>query len=64
MSKTAEHRPAVRKRRFKHDTVTAVDLFSGFGGLTRGLGIKIDGYGNAVSPPVGKWLTERLVAVL
>ncbi|WP_116996329.1 DNA cytosine methyltransferase [Desertimonas flava] len=35
--KTAEHRPAVRRRRFRHDELTAVDLFSGFGGLTRGI---------------------------
>ncbi|MGN6609969.1 MAG: DNA cytosine methyltransferase [Jatrophihabitans sp.] len=33
----AEHRPAVRKRRFKHDDLIAGDLFSGFGGLTRGI---------------------------
>lgn len=36
-AKTAEHRPAKRKRNFKHDDVTAVDMFSGFGGLTRGM---------------------------
>lgn len=35
--KTAQHRPAVRRRRFKHDTLVAVDLFSGFGGLTQGI---------------------------
>jgi len=34
-AKTAEHRPATRKRRFRHDELTAVDLFSGFGGLTK-----------------------------
>lgn len=34
---TAEHRPAVRPRRFKHDDLIAVDLFSGFGGLTQGI---------------------------
>lgn len=34
---TAEHRPAVRRRRFAHDDLVAVDLFSGFGGLTRGI---------------------------
>jgi DNA (cytosine-5)-methyltransferase 1 len=33
-SRTATHRPAVRKRRFRHDELVAVDLFSGFGGLT------------------------------
>ncbi len=33
---TAEHRPAARRRRFSHDDLIAVDLFSGFGGLTRG----------------------------
>ncbi|CAN3132272.1 DNA cytosine methyltransferase [Mycobacterium sp. smrl_JER01] len=36
-SATAEHRPAVRPRRFKHDDLVAVDLFSGFGGLTQGI---------------------------
>ncbi|SUA31596.1 Uncharacterised protein [Mycolicibacterium fortuitum] len=35
--KTAQHRPATRRRRFKHDTLVAVDLFSGFGGMTRGI---------------------------
>ncbi len=34
---TAEHRPAVRRRRFAHDDLIAVDLFSGFGGLTQGI---------------------------
>lgn len=34
---TAEHRPAVRRRRFAHDDLVAVDLFSGFGGLTQGI---------------------------
>lgn len=34
---TAEHRPVVRRRRFAHDDLVAVDLFSGFGGLTRGI---------------------------
>lgn len=33
---TAEHRPALRKRKFRHDELTAVDLFSGFGGFTNG----------------------------
>lgn len=36
-SKTAEHRPAKRRRRFQHDEFVAGDLFSGFGGLTRGM---------------------------
>lgn len=35
--KTAEHRPATRRRRFTHDDLTAVDLFSGFGGFTAGI---------------------------
>lgn len=30
----AEHRPAARRRRFAHDDLSSVDLFSGFGGLT------------------------------
>ncbi|WP_328344928.1 DNA cytosine methyltransferase [Micromonospora sp. NBC_00421] len=35
--RVAEHRPATRRRRFAHDDLVAVDLFSGFGGLTRGI---------------------------
>lgn len=35
--RTATHRPAVRRRRFRHDDLVAVDLFSGFGGLTDGI---------------------------
>ena len=34
---TAEHRPATRRRRYRHDDLIAVDLFSGYGGLTRGI---------------------------
>lgn len=34
---TATHRPATRPRRWQHDDLVAVDLFSGFGGLTRGI---------------------------
>lgn len=34
---TASHRPATRRRRFRHDELVAVDLFSGFGGLTKGI---------------------------
>jgi DNA (cytosine-5)-methyltransferase 1 len=34
---TAEHRPALRTRHFKHDDLTALDMFSGFGGLTQGI---------------------------
>jgi DNA (cytosine-5)-methyltransferase 1 len=37
LQRVASHRPAVRRRRFKHDRLTAVDLFSGFGGLTEGI---------------------------
>jgi DNA (cytosine-5)-methyltransferase 1 len=36
-SRTATHRPAARPRRFRHDDYIAVDLFSGFGGLTKGI---------------------------
>ncbi|MEV6555902.1 DNA cytosine methyltransferase [Nocardia sp. NPDC051756] len=36
-TRTATHRPAARRRRFRHDELIAVDLFSGFGGLTRGI---------------------------
>lgn len=42
MLKTAQHRPASRQRKFRHDEYTAVDLFSGFGGLT--LGIVLAGF--------------------
>ncbi|MFI5814910.1 DNA cytosine methyltransferase [Streptomyces sp. NPDC051643] len=35
--RTAIHRPAVRRRRFRHDELVAVDLFSGFGGFTEGI---------------------------
>lgn len=38
-TRTATHRPALRRRRFRHDDYVAVDLFSGFGGLTRGIEI-------------------------
>jgi len=34
---TAEYRPAARRRRNRHDDPVAVDLFSGFGGLTEGI---------------------------
>ncbi|OHU47443.1 DNA cytosine methyltransferase [Mycobacteroides chelonae] len=37
MSATAQHRPARRRRRFAHDDLSAVDLFSGFGGLTKAI---------------------------
>jgi DNA (cytosine-5)-methyltransferase 1 len=37
MSKTAQHRPAKRVRKFRHDDLVAIDLFSGFGGLTQGI---------------------------
>ena len=37
MTSTAEYRPALGKRRFAHDDLVAVDLFSGFGGLTKGI---------------------------
>lgn len=36
-TRTATHRPAVRRRHFRHDDLIAVDLFSGFGGLTEGI---------------------------
>jgi DNA (cytosine-5)-methyltransferase 1 len=36
-SRTATHRPAARHRRWRHDDLVAVDLFSGFGGLTKGI---------------------------
>lgn len=35
--RAATHRPAKRRRRFRHDDLVAVDLFSGFGGLTKGI---------------------------
>jgi len=36
-SRVAEHRPAAQRRRFRHDTLRAVHLFSGFGGFTEGI---------------------------
>jgi DNA (cytosine-5)-methyltransferase 1 len=36
-TKTAQHRPATRRRRFRHDDLVAVDMFSGYGGLTQGI---------------------------
>lgn len=33
----AVHRPARRRRRFRHDELVAVDMFCGFGGLTQGI---------------------------
>ncbi|WP_257759325.1 DNA cytosine methyltransferase [Pimelobacter simplex] len=35
--RVATHRPPVRRRRFRHDEYTCVDMFSGFGGLTLGV---------------------------
>jgi DNA (cytosine-5)-methyltransferase 1 len=35
--RVAEHRPSTRVRKFRHDDLIAVDLFSGFGGLTEGI---------------------------
>jgi site-specific DNA-cytosine methylase len=37
LPRTATHRPAIKQRRFRHDEYVAVDLFSGFGGLTEGI---------------------------
>ncbi|HEY2086285.1 MAG TPA: DNA cytosine methyltransferase [Mycobacterium sp.] len=36
-ARVATHRPAPVKRRNRHDTLVAVDLFSGFGGLSKGI---------------------------
>jgi DNA (cytosine-5)-methyltransferase 1 len=36
-NRTATHRPAKRRRRFRHDTPVAVDMFSGFGGWTEAI---------------------------
>lgn len=35
LPRTATHRPAFKRRRFRHDELTAVDLFTGFGGFTK-----------------------------
>jgi DNA (cytosine-5)-methyltransferase 1 len=40
--RVACHRPAQKTRMFRHDELIAVDLFSGFGGLTQG--IRMAGY--------------------
>lgn len=37
LARTASHRPAAQKRRNRHDSLSALDLFSGFGGLTQGI---------------------------
>ncbi|MGR3875734.1 DNA cytosine methyltransferase (plasmid) [Streptomyces graminifolii] len=37
LPRTATHRPAQRRRRYRHDGYTAVDLFAGFGGLTNAI---------------------------
>ncbi len=37
IARTASHRPALARRRNRHDVYTCVDLFSGFGGLTWGI---------------------------
>lgn len=34
--RAACHRPAPRPRRFRHDSITCLDMFSGFGGMTNG----------------------------
>lgn len=36
-TRTATHRPATRHRRFRHDDLIAVSLFSGFGGFEEGI---------------------------
>jgi DNA (cytosine-5)-methyltransferase 1 len=37
LPRAATHRPATKRRKFRHDDLVAVDLFSGFGGLTEGI---------------------------
>ncbi|MEW2499704.1 hypothetical protein AB0878_04365 [Amycolatopsis sp. NPDC047767] len=49
-SRTATHRPATRRRRFRLNDLVAVD--------------QVDGFGNTVSPPVGTWVGTRLRASL
>jgi DNA (cytosine-5)-methyltransferase 1 len=36
-NRVATHRPAPVRRKYRHDTLVAVDLFSGFGGLSEGI---------------------------
>ncbi len=36
-TRTATHRPAKRRRRSRHDEITGIDLFGGFGGLTQSI---------------------------
>lgn len=56
-TKMAVHRPARRRRRFRHDELVAVDVW---GSASK----QVNGFGNAVSPPVGEFLGGRLRAIL
>ena len=60
---TATCRPATRRRRFGHDEYTAVDLFSGFGGLTQGIEsagfTAITGYGERMARNVVAGLLKK-----
>lgn len=52
----AEHRPALRPSRFRHDVPTALDLFSGFGGFTAG--IKLAGFEVILGANHNRYKTE------
>jgi len=56
MTVTAEHRPAVHRRRWRHDDYVAADLFSGFGGLTTG--IELAGFTTIVAANHNRYKVE------
>lgn len=53
---TASYRPAVRPRRFRYDDMTALDMFSGFGGLTQG--IEIAGFSTIMAANHNRYKVE------
>lgn len=61
--RTATHRPAVRRRRFRHDDHTAVDLFSGFDVPFLDHPGTFIVWGTA-RDQVGEWIGARLRAIL
>lgn len=53
---TASYRPATRPRRFRYDDMTALDMFSGFGGLTQG--IEIAGFSTIMAANHNRYKVE------